>query len=116
MIVSSSPASRNYPAGLAPIGSACNIHLDLATPNCGIQEWTGAFIADALRQGAGGGFDCVREVFSGIPEYRDGYVYVSDKPGHGVDIDEKAAAKYPYSYGETAWTQCRTLDGALHTP
>ena len=104
------------PGDITPIGSACNIHLDLATPNCGIQEWTGAFIADALRQGAGGGFDCVREVFSGIPEYRDGYVYVSDKPGHGVDIDEKAAAKYPYSYGETAWTQCRTLDGALHTP
>ena len=42
--------------------------------DCGIREQTGAFIADALRQGTGGDFDCVREVFSDIPEYRDGYV------------------------------------------
>lgn len=105
------------PGDITPIGSACSIHLDLATPNCGIQEWTGNFIGNALRQSSGGdGFENVQEVFSGIPEYKDGYVYVSDRPGHGVDIDEAAAAKYPCTYSQTAWTQCRTMDGALHTP
>jgi len=35
----------------------------------------------------------------GIQEYysfRDGYLHPGDAPGHGVDIDEKLAASYPY--------------------
>ena len=27
---------------------------------------------------------------------KNGYVYPSDKPGWGIEVDEKAAAKYPY--------------------
>jgi L-alanine-DL-glutamate epimerase-like enolase superfamily enzyme len=27
---------------------------------------------------------------------KDGYVYPSDRPGIGVEVDEKSAARYPY--------------------
>ena len=56
------------------------------------------------------------EVFPGMPEYRDGYVYANDRPGLGVDIDEKEAAKYPCENTVTTWTQTRNRDGALVTP
>jgi mannonate dehydratase len=37
-----------------------------------------------------------REVFSGVPEIKDGYLYATEKPGWGIEVDEKAAAKYPF--------------------
>ena len=40
--------------------------------------------------------DTVREVFPGAPEIRNGYMYANDRPGFGIDIDERAAAKFPY--------------------
>ena len=61
-----------------------------------------------------GGFNCVSEVFSAISEYRVGGVSVGSKPAYGVDIDEKIAANQPDFCRETAWTQCRTPDRALH--
>ncbi|MCC6588992.1 MAG: starvation-sensing protein RspA [Bryobacterales bacterium] len=73
------------PGDLSPVGHAVNGHLDLASPNFGIQE--GAFI-----QG-----DVVREIFPGTPVIRNGYLYVPDSPGHGVTINERAAARYPCS-------------------
>jgi mannonate dehydratase len=36
-------------------------------------------------------------VFPGAPEIKGGYMYANDKPGLGIDIDEKLAAKFPYS-------------------
>ena len=40
----------------------------------------------------------VREVFPGAPEIKGGYMYANDKPGLGIDIDEKLAAKFPYQH------------------
>jgi hypothetical protein len=37
----------------------------------------------------------VRQIFQGIHEVRDGYAWVSEKPGCGVEINEAAAAKLP---------------------
>ena len=45
------------------------------------------FKAIDLFCGAGG-------VFPGLPEFKNGYVYANDKPGLGVDIDEKALKTY----------------------
>ena len=57
------------------------------------------------------------EVFPGMPEYGgDGFVYANDKPGLGVDLDEKEAAKYPCENTVTTWTQTRNRDGSLQTP
>ena len=71
------------PGDVSPIGHCANVTLDVTSPNFGVQEWTYAN-------------DAVKEVFDGYPVVNDGYVYANDKPGWGVEINEKAAAKYPF--------------------
>jgi len=65
--------------------------------------------------------DQVREVFDGCPELKNGYMYPNDKPGWGVEVNEKAAAKYPFGYGESGerkqlnggWGEVRRQDGTV---
>ncbi|MCK5279897.1 MAG: starvation-sensing protein RspA, partial [Cyclobacteriaceae bacterium] len=60
--------------------------------------------------------DLAREVFPGTPTVKDGYMYVNEAPGLGVDINEALAKKYPpvkYNYN---WTQVRTKDGTPVRP
>jgi mannonate dehydratase len=83
------------PGDVSPIGHCANVTLDVVCYNFGIQEWT--FANDRLR-----------EVFDGYPEVRDGYAYPNDKPGWGVEINEKAAAKYPFG---TETGPRKTLNG-----
>lgn len=91
------------PGDVSPVGHAANIHLDLNAHNFGIQEWAG--INDTLH-----------EVFPGSPVLRNGYVYANDRPGLGVDIDEKLAARFPCGDGITKWTQTRLPDGTYNNP
>ena len=91
------------PGDVSPIGHAANIHLDLASQSFGIQEWSG--INETLE-----------EVFPGCPKLVKGYVYANDKPGLGIDIDEKLAANFPCNDGVTVWTQTRLPDGTPNTP
>ncbi|MDP3064791.1 MAG: D-galactonate dehydratase family protein [Chloroflexota bacterium] len=86
------------PGDIGPIVHAANVHLDLAIPNFGVQEMVRFS-------------DQVKEVIPGGPEFRDGYLNVTDAPGLGCDINEKAAAKYPY---ERAYLPTvRRADGAV---
>jgi mannonate dehydratase len=71
------------PGDVSPIGHCANVTLDLISYNFGIQEWT--FPNDAIQ-----------EVFEGYPVVKEGYAYANEKPGWGVEINEKAAAKFPY--------------------
>jgi len=90
---------------MTPIGLAAQMHLDLAAPNFGIQEFYGFSI------------DNTAEVFPGCPYCEKGMLLLgSDKPGIGVEIDEKLAAKFPPIDGATGWTEMRLPDGTLHTP
>jgi len=91
------------PGDVSPIGHAANLHLDLASPNFGIQE--------VIRFG-----EALYEVFPGTPELRGGYLWANDRPGWGVDLDEAAAAKYPPELKTVEWTQSRWPDGTLWTP
>lgn len=91
------------PADTSPVGHAANLHLDLWAPNFGIQEWC-RFPAH------------VYEMFPGLPEVRNGYLYPNDKPGLGIDIDEKLAAKYPCTDVVEQWTQTRLPDGSPSRP
>lgn len=104
------------PGDMSPMGHAANIHIDLASYNFGVQEWSGTeppnFVIQQLREGK----NHLLEVFSGLPEFRDGYVYANDKPGLGVDLDEEKAKKYPCNHAVTTWTQTRKLDGTPLTP
>ena len=43
-------------------------------------------------------------MFPGLPEVRNGYMYPSDGPGLGIDIDEDLAAKYPCANEVIGWT------------
>ncbi len=96
------------PGDVSPIGHAANVALDLACYNFGVQEYS-AFP------------ERVREVFSGVPEMKDGYLYANEAPGWGIEVDEKAAAKYPFGSFERGgrqqfnggWGEIRRRDGTI---
>ena len=91
------------PGDTSPVGHAANVHLDVWAPNFGIQEWCRFN-------------ELVYEMFPGLPEVRNGYMYPNDKPGLGIDIDEKLAAKYPCQDQVEFWTQTRWPDGSPARP
>lgn len=68
---------------LSPVCMAAALHVDLSIPNFGVQEHmhhtpeTDAVFPHAYR-------------------YADGMLHPGDEPGLGVDIDEAAAARFPY--------------------
>ena len=96
------------PGDVSPIGHAANVALDLVCPNFGIQEYS-PFP------------ERVQEVFSGCPVMKNGYLYATEKPGWGIEVDEKAAARYPFGYGEGGvqkrynggWGEIRKRDGSI---
>ena len=104
------------PGDMSPLAHAANIHIDLAAPNFGVQEWSGIEPPNFIIQELKGPHGVLLEVFPGLPEYRNGYVYANDRPGLGVDLNEEEAAKYPCEKTVTTWTQTRARDGALVTP
>ncbi len=94
------------PGDVSPVGHAANVHLDLATPNFGIQE------AREFTQAE-------RDVFPGCPELKNGYYLASDRPGLGIDLDEKAAARFPITDDpsfDMRWGNYRRLDGTIIKP
>jgi mannonate dehydratase len=93
------------PGDVSPVGHAANMHLDLASPNFGIQELS--LMGEELR-----------EVFPGTPEVHDGAMWANDLPGWGVDIDESQAARYPFKEepGNGYWPEIRRLDGTAIKP
>ena len=104
------------PGDMSPLAHAANIHIDLASRNFGVQEWSGTEPPNFVIQELKGPRDALLDVFPGLPEFRQGYVYANDLPGLGVDIDEVQAARYPCDSGVTTWTQTRLMDGSLNTP
>ncbi|MBX3012605.1 MAG: bifunctional D-altronate/D-mannonate dehydratase [Caldilineaceae bacterium] len=91
------------PGDTSPVGHAANLHLDLWAPNFGVQEWCR--------------FEPIfYEIFPGLPEVRNGYMYPNDKPGLGIDVNEELAAKYPCKDFVEEWTQARWPDGSPARP
>jgi len=68
---------------LSPVNLAAALHFNTAINNFGIQEYM-------PHEGI------VNEVFSINYYFMDGFLFIDDSPGIGIDIDEKKAAKYPY--------------------
>jgi mannonate dehydratase len=94
------------PGDVSPVGHAANVHLDLATPNFGIQE------ARAFNQAE-------QDVFPGCPQLKDGYYWVNEKPGLGIDLDEALAAKFPIQDDPSfdySWGNLRRRDGTVTKP
>ncbi len=104
------------PGDMSPVAHAANIHLDLASSNFGIQEWSGINPPNFVIQDLSGPEGALLDAFDGLPEYRDGYVYPNSKPGFGIELNEKVAKKYPAKLDVTTWTQTRRFDGSLVKP
>jgi mannonate dehydratase len=68
---------------LSPVCMGAALHFDLWVPNFGIQEY--------MRH-----TDETDAVFPHAYTFNDGMLYPGDAAGHGVEIDEALAAKYPY--------------------
>ena len=71
------------PGDVSPVAMGANLHVDLWAPNFGIQEFSGYS-------------EATHEMFPHAWSRDGGYLHPGDAIGHGVDIDEKLAAKYPY--------------------
>jgi len=68
---------------LSPVTMGAALHFDSWIPNFGIQEY--------MRH-----TDETDAVFPHAYHFQDGQLFPGDAVGHGVDIDETLAAKYPY--------------------
>ncbi|HEU5158047.1 MAG TPA: D-mannonate dehydratase ManD [Streptosporangiaceae bacterium] len=84
---------------LSPVSLAAALHVDMAVPNFGIQEYM-SHLAPA------------DEVFPRGYSLTDGLMHPGDAPGLGVDIDENEAAKYPYDPKYLPVNRLR--DGTMH--
>jgi len=91
------------PKDVSPVGHAAQLHLDVASHAFGIQEFPSFSQPE-------------REIFDGLPELREGYLYPNDRPGLGIEVDEAAAARYPAKADVVEWTQSRYRDGSLSYP
>jgi mannonate dehydratase len=92
------------PGDVSPVGHMAQVTLDLVSYNFGIQEYSPFNTR-------------TQEIFHGCPEMRDGYLWANEKPGWGIEVDEKEAAKSPFTSGKNnlngGWGEVRKLDGTV---
>ena len=82
----------------SPVGHMTNLTLALTHENFGIHEH----------------FDyppIVQDIFQGRVQIKDGYAWINDKPGWGIEVDEALAAKHPIN--DERPNEFRTPDGAV---
>jgi len=95
------------PGDASPVAHAAQLALELASYNFGIHEGY-VFLQNT------------KEVFAGCPEVKNGYMYAQEKPGLGMEVDEKLAAKFPYPEGppnfDYNWGTTRRRDGTVIRP
>jgi mannonate dehydratase len=91
------------PMDVSPVGHAANCHLDLAISNFGIQE--SVHFNQAMQ-----------DVFPGAPTLKNGYMYVNEAPGLGVDLNEDLAGKFPLPKDPGYWRPIRRRDGTAVRP
>src|SRR5882757_3444233 len=92
------------PGDVSPVGHMANVTLDLVSPNFGIQEYSSFN-------------ERTQAIFQGCPEMCYNYPSATEKPGWGIEIDEKAAAKSPFTNGPEnlngGWGEIRKRDGTV---
>jgi mannonate dehydratase len=82
----------------SPVGHMTNLTLDLTQSNFGIHEH----------------FDyppIVQDIFQGCVEIKNGYAWINEKPGWGIEVDEALAAKHPIN--DEHPNEFRTPDGSV---
>lgn len=92
------------PGDVSPVGHMANVTLDISCYNFGIQEYSPFN-------------ERTQAIFHGCPEMKDGYLWVNENPGWGIEIDEKEAAKSPFTPGQNnlngGWGEIRLRDGTV---
>lgn len=92
--------SGSHGAGdLSPASLAAALHVDLSIPNFGMQEYMAHLP----------GYE---EVFETSWTFEDGLMHPGDRPGIGVEFDEKAAERFPYERKYLPVNKLR--DGSVH--
>jgi mannonate dehydratase len=84
---------------LSPVCLAAALHFDLSVHNFGIQEYMPHS-------------EETERVFSHAYTFADGMMHPGNAPGLGVEIDEAAAATFPYQ--RASLPVARLLDGTMH--
>jgi len=84
---------------LSPVCMGAALHFDLSIPNFGVQEY--------MRH-----TEETDAVFPHAYSFDAGRLHPGEAPGHGVDIDETLAARYPYQ--RRSLPVNRLEDGTLH--
>jgi mannonate dehydratase len=87
------------PTDVSPVGLAANLHVGLAIHNFGIQEYMEHSAA-------------TNSVFRQSLTFSDGFLHPGDAPGLGVELDEEAAAAFPYQPAYLPYN--RLEDGTMH--
>src|SRR5450756_555265 len=87
------------PTDVSPVGMAAALHLDISLHNFGIQEYM-VHSKETL------------EVFRTSYTFTDGLLDPGETPGLGVELDETAAAAFPYTPAYLPVN--RLLDGTMH--
>ncbi|HEY6183131.1 MAG TPA: enolase C-terminal domain-like protein [Terriglobales bacterium] len=95
------------PGDASPLAHAAQLAIELTSYNFGVHE--------------GSGFPKeTQEVFVGCPEVKNGYMLAQEKPGLGIEVDEKLAAKFPIPNGppnfDYSWGTTRRRDGTVIRP
>jgi mannonate dehydratase len=95
------------PGDASPLAHAAQLALELTSYNFGVHE--------------GGSFPKeTQEVFVGCPQIKNGYLLAEEKPGLGIEVDEKVAAKFPFPAGPPnfaySWGTTRRQDGTVIRP
>jgi len=84
----------------SPVSTAAMLHLNLSIPNCAVQEFApaSAWMAEVTPH------DCYQE---------DGYLFSSDSPGLGIDLNEETARLHPPSIPDEP-PHWRRADGSVN--
>lgn len=96
------PIGNNF---TSPLGQTVNAHLGTVSHNFAIQEWSNS-IENSI----------CKEIFIGLPEFKNGYIYTNEKNGFGVDINMESLKKYPATNNVEKSTQNRYIDGTICVP
>lgn len=89
----------HQPTDISPVGMAAALHLDIALPNFGIQEY--------MQHNA-----ATLEVFRTSYTFTDGLLDPGEAPGLGVELDDEVAARFEYTPAYLPVNRLR--DGTLH--
>src|SRR6478609_2764353 len=95
------------PGDASPLAHAAQLAIELTSYNFGVHEGS-SFPQET------------QDVFVGCPEVKNGYMLAAERPGLGIEVDERAAARFPVTDTppnfDYSWGTTRRKDGTVIRP